>query len=86
MGAHILSECNNARELKANLDYYLEKYECLASQSSVKKHFHGKAYLTTQESARRVVANIKTIIAFMQWEDDKTFVNSMQWSAEKMSY
>jgi hypothetical protein len=86
LGAKILGECENARELKANLDYYLEKYECLASQSSERKYFHGKLYLTTQESARRLVNNIKSIISFMQWEDDKTFVNSMQWNAEKMSY
>lgn len=86
LGAKILSECENTRELKANLAYYLDKYECLASQSSERKYFHGKAYLMTQESAKRVVNTIKSIIAFMQWEDDKLFINSMQWNAEKMSY
>jgi hypothetical protein len=71
MGAHILGESANARELKANLAYYLDKYECLASQSSEKKYFLGKMYLTTQDSAKRVVSNVRMIISFMQWDADK---------------
>ena len=71
LGAKILGESANARELKSNLAYYLEKYECLASQSSDRKYFHGKMYLTTQDSALRLVTTIRAIITFMEWEYNK---------------
>lgn len=71
LGAKILGESANARELKGNLAYYLEKYECLASQRSERKYFHGKAYLTTQDSALRLVTTLRAIIAFMEWDVNK---------------
>lgn len=71
LGAKILSESANARELKANLAYYLDKYECLARQRNASKYFHGKLYTVTQESAQRMADNVEMIISFMQWDADK---------------
>ena len=86
LGAKILNESDNARELKANLSYYLDKYECLAGQSSERKYYLGNVSFIPQENAKRMADNVKAIVSFMQWDDDKTFINSMQWNAEKMSY
>lgn len=71
LGAKILGESSNPRELKANLAYYLEKYECLAKQRDASKYFHGKLYTITQESAQRMADSVEMIISFMQWDADK---------------
>jgi hypothetical protein len=71
LGAKILGECENARELKANLAYYLDKYECLARQRNASKYFHGKLYTMSQEQAQRLAENVGMIISFMQWDADK---------------
>ena len=71
LGAKILGECENARELKANLAYYLDKYECLARQRNASKYFHGKLYTMSQEQAQRLADNVGMIISFMQWDADK---------------
>jgi len=71
LGAKILGESSNPRELKASLAYYLDKYDCLARQRNASKYFHGKLYTMSQEQAQRLADNVGMIISFMQWDADK---------------